>query len=273
MGITPIFLLLLACFISHGSCVSISSMVNTTGISAINCNPPTNQYDFTLVNGYIVPNNLIVQLTCSNLGTTSVTFSLAALGTVSGQIGPTTGSIQNRFCEILVYTQSDPFTNQTIVYQSFSSTCGGVAATDTRDFNCGYWNIPCKYDNGQWYYNLPTMVLTIYLPLIAILTFAFFILFIALYLQRRNIKEGHKAHENRVKGDPELKKYYRQYYNNHNTNYAVMSDTQEGVPIVKSKGAKDAVAEIFHVATRGVFKPIRSQYQPIDTRETELDIL
>ncbi len=212
------FFLFLLC-IAAVHAISQQQMNSTTGFSTLSCNVATNSYLFTIVNGYTVPNNLIVLLECTNVAANSVSYTVPAIGTVSGSISPITGTVQNHFCAISVYTPSEPFTNNTVVYQSVDSTCGGVTVPSSVQADCDYWNIPCQFDTGQWYYNLPCLLLLYLLMIIVVLVIvAVFVLI--LWSENNAINQARKDQVNGAKANPELMKSYLDHHRGQPTVYS-----------------------------------------------------
>jgi hypothetical protein len=196
--------------------IPLSQMRNTTFLFPLACNTPTNQYTFTINNGYIVPVNFIVSLTCTNLPVVANTYNnLAALSSIQGQIGPTTGSIANRPCTIVLYTTSEPFTGTPFTYFSKSDSCGTANIADSGFQYCNYFNIPCRFSNAQWMYNAPCWIIGIYLPTVVI----YIVITVGLILlQNQELAlETRALEESRIQkgNNPLLKEHILQHYYAH----------------------------------------------------------
>lgn len=197
--------------------ISLSQMRNTTFLFPLACNTPTNQYTFTINNGYIVPVNFIVSLACTNLPTVANPYTVAALTSQQGAIGPTTGSVANRKCTITLYTTSEPYTNLPFTYFSKADSCGTENVSGSGLEYCNYFNIFCRFANAQWMYNAPCWICGIYLPMTIV--YVTITVGLILLINQEASLATRALEENKMKltNNIILKQHLREHYQQHET--------------------------------------------------------
>lgn len=155
-----VFVLLIAS--AYGLSSNIDTWRNTTGFVGPVCSPQINGYSYTLVNGYPSSITLYVQLACANLAPISQPYNMNGYEQLNGQsISLHTGTVQNTLCFLSLYTLDEPTTGDQLEYINFPSGCGTLFNGDDGSLYCGYWNIPCRFNNGSWTWNAPCIIIII----------------------------------------------------------------------------------------------------------------
>lgn len=144
----------LVCLSPYVACLSHDVMKAQTGFISLTCDTVSDAYVYTVMNGYVLPLDATVILTCEGASVVSSDFTISARAQSDQRsIAPTGASVKNRVCTIAL-TGTDPITSSETTFQSIDSTCGAIIRDgDDGSATCDYPDFPCMFDSGDWYHN------------------------------------------------------------------------------------------------------------------------